>query len=147
MLSFPPPLKKLLFHISTDCQCYGDTGTMTCCLGMHYIIYKLYIPYKVIVINSTPLNLFFSNRNVFHGEEDAGGMDPLVLPESSSHDSVLCSTVGDLTWSQRNQLVLGTYGKVGLSMQQQQQQLQLCEHRYLTIMWLLSNNISNSYSS
>ena len=39
----------------------------------------------------------------------------LILPFSHVHDSVLCATVGDLTWDGRNELILGTYGKVCMS--------------------------------
>ena len=38
-----------------------------------------------------------------------------ILPSSHAHDSVLCATVGDLTWDGTNELVLGTYGKVGVA--------------------------------
>ena len=35
-----------------------------------------------------------------------------MLPSSHMHDSVLCSVVADLDWDGRNELILGTYGKV-----------------------------------
>ena len=74
---------------------------------------------------------------MFQGREDTECVDPLVLPESCSHDSILCSAVGDLMWSQRSQIVLGTYGKVrgGSS----GNCLVKHAHRYRTMMWLLSN--------
>ena len=40
------------------------------------------------------------------------GEPPLILPNSNCHDSVLCSEVADITWDGRNEIILGTYGKV-----------------------------------
>ena len=37
---------------------------------------------------------------------------PLVLPESHKHDSVLCVELADVDWDGRNEIILGTFGKV-----------------------------------
>ncbi len=36
----------------------------------------------------------------------------LILQDSQLYDSVLCSEVADTNWNGRNEVVLGTYGKV-----------------------------------
>lgn len=35
-----------------------------------------------------------------------------TLPNSHLYDCVLCATIADVNWDGRNELVLGTYGKV-----------------------------------
>ena len=37
--------------------------------------------------------------------------NPVLLPRSSSHDSVLCTQAADLTWNGRKEVLLGTYGQ------------------------------------
>ena len=46
------------------------------------------------------------------GVSESGLSQPLVLPSSQEHDSVLCSAVADVNWDGRNELIIGTYGKV-----------------------------------
>ena len=43
---------------------------------------------------------------------DEGFSSPCILPSSHLHDSVLCTQVADVNWDGKNELVLGTYGKV-----------------------------------
>lgn len=56
------------------------------------------------------LELSLFCRNVLEN----GFNRPLFLPQSHLHDSVLCAEVADVNWDGRNELILGTYGKVGL---------------------------------
>ncbi len=48
------------------------------------------------------------SRNVLR----SGFEHSVVLPSSQSCDSVLCSVVADVNWDGRNEIILGTYGKV-----------------------------------
>ena len=38
-----------------------------------------------------------------------------MLPSSDLHDSVLCSEIANLIFTGQNQIILGTYGKVMMS--------------------------------
>ena len=51
---------------------------------------------------------FLASRNIF----DCGFERSFVLPSSHLYDSVLCSAVADIDWDGRNELLVGTYGKV-----------------------------------
>ena len=41
-----------------------------------------------------------------------GFSKPLVLPDSHKHDSVLCVELADVDWDGKNEIILGTFGKV-----------------------------------
>ena len=38
--------------------------------------------------------------------------NPLVLPDSHKHDSVLCVELADVDWDGQKEILLGTFGKV-----------------------------------
>ena len=63
-----------------------------------------------LVLPRTHLELSLFCRNVLEN----GFNRSLFLPQSHLHDSVLCAEVADVNWDGRNELILGTYGKVGL---------------------------------
>jgi len=62
------------------------------------------------VLPRSHLELSLFCRNVLEN----GFNRPLFLPQSHLHDSVLCAEVADVNWDGQNELILGTYGKVGL---------------------------------
>ncbi len=64
--------------------------------------------YHLLVCSAIELGVVFMNVL------EQGFTHSQILPSSHAHDSVLCATVGDLTWDGSNELVLGTYGKVGV---------------------------------
>ena len=45
------------------------------------------------------------------GVETKGLSTPVLLPQSDSHDSILCSHVADIDFDGRNEIILGTYGQ------------------------------------
>ena len=51
-------------------------------------------------------------RNVFGGETMD---DYIVLDHSDKFDSIICSSLGDVTCNKDKELVIGTYGKVSFS--------------------------------
>ena len=62
------------------------------------------------LLQQVPCSMFYSRDVLEYGFDRS-----LVLPSSHLHDSVLCSTVADVDWDGRNELLVGTYGKVGVS--------------------------------
>ena len=44
-----------------------------------------------------------------------GFTSSVPLPQASSHDSILCCEIGDFDFDGRNEVALGTFGKVSTS--------------------------------
>ena len=45
---------------------------------------------------------------------EKGFSDPIVLPDSDQYDSVLCTTVADVDFDGKNEILIGTYGQVSV---------------------------------
>ena len=49
--------------------------------------------------------------------EENGLMRCHALDKATENDSILCAEVADIDWDGKNELILGTFGKVGILQQ------------------------------
>ena len=100
----------MFIHVHTCTYIYIHTSTCT-------YMYMLSLSLCLSLFLSVCLSLSFYSSSSFSDVLQSGLQEsPLMLPSSDLHDSVLCSEIANLSFTGQNQIILGTYGKVMMSL-------------------------------
>ena len=84
---------------------------------MYIHVHALSVTLSVSVPLCLSLSLSLYSSSSFSDVLQSGLQEsPLMLPSSDLHDSVLCSEIANLSFTGQNQIILGTYGKVMMSL-------------------------------